>query len=259
MKNLLFILLLFAIASCQDNEGMTNSQTDCLQDSEILEAVVNLCAFNHQSFPEDCKVFDLGNLALSSPSKDFFSDYCMELNDEIFFSNTAGVRINAIVEEKDHREEADAEYFDYDTPDCEVYCLRTEEADLKIASEKFSIQLTLTTRIGEGSDSISIAENLLTSLDVRSYFRRDSRSLSSRRKYWIDLENRQGQSLYPDTSILNFHSEKVLNGQTFYELLSNEDYNDSSWDMYDEVIYFNYDQGLVAVVDSLGELWLREF
>ena len=74
----------------------------------------------------------------------------------------------------------------------------------------------------------------------------------------LPIQDNGNEAVNPDTTHIRFHETISLNNTIHSNVYSNENKENVTGYKRKEKVYFNVDEGLIAVRDSLGELWTIE-
>ncbi len=121
-----------------------------------------------------------------------------------------------------------------------------------LTTDKFSLRIVLNTGLNVGVASSQNPNEFIESSFSIFAIKENSRQLI----FDLPIENYNGEQIVPDTTNIRYHQNIELNNSNYTELYSNENLNVAGL-IRKEKVYFHPKNGLIAVRDSLGNLWTR--
>jgi hypothetical protein len=251
IKNYLLLILVINFFSCGDDDLSTTEQIDymCLDEAIIVETT-NTC--ESANLNGACSIFYAGKKALSSQLKSQFIDYCIPENNRILFEDSLGNTTAGRIDYKYYRTGNSTTYTNPFSSSCIGYCLENEEATTVIDSEKFSLRISLNSRLRGLIDTTDINKNIFCGFSIFAQKENTSQFVLG-----IDVENYLEEFIEPISSTTyTFHDSIVLNDASFLDVYSNQDFSPMGLER-KEKVYFSVKEGVVAVRDSIGVLWTK--
>ena len=234
------VLSLVVLFSCSKEEKLIS---ECLDTLTVLENEGD-CVMSETS--EDCELIHLGYFDLTSTAKSQFIDFCTPLDGTLSFVNVGGQTLEATVTEKEFIEDTYTIH-SFGQGLCKTFCLDNERATLSFVTDKFSLDLNILTTIANGHLDV---KNISVIIFARKGNTRQD-------VFDLSVEDFDGNPIDPDTTRIRYHENISLNGLDFTDIYSNEN-NDGNGLVREEKIYYSINEGLIAVQDSLGTMWLKE-
>jgi hypothetical protein len=252
IRNYLLVILSISVIGCDNNDMFISSNPSkigCLTEINI-DKVSGTCEMNLVN--SNCELVDIGTKELSENIKSKFVDFCNDLNSELTFYDSIGNTINARISEKEFKSGNYNVSLNFNSPNCENYCLNNEEASIIISSSKFTIEVVLYTGINFNTSTENLNELIETGYAIWAI-----KGNSKQVIFQLPIEDHLNQEIIPDTSYIRFHEEIELNNTNFNDIYSNEN-NFANGLVRKERVYFNKEIGLVGIRDSVGILWTKE-
>lgn len=243
MRYILFGLMFFVLSCNDEIEDQIILLDSCVNKYRLAGQYPEV----HQTFANvGCDPVILGPKKLSEQIKLDFVDFCNR--NSVMFLNSLGQELEGVIKNKSYKKSI-FEIRDSISQRCITHCLRNEEALVEIVTDKFAIEIILNTRLNYRVVHTNSVEESMSGYSIYAKLLNKKQSV-----FDISIENFLDEPIFPDTSIITYHESIILNGESFNEIFSNE--NQSLLDVErKEKVYFHTQKGLVAVRDSLGELW----
>lgn len=198
---------------------------------------------------DSCSLVFVGERKLSEYAKSKFPDYCLEFGSTVEFENADNEKISATIINRDYQTSAYFIITSFNSPDCTYYCLENEAAQIVLESDRFTLEIDLQPGIRIGAVGYSDVE---TRFSIFAQYQNTRQYI-----FGLPIEDNEGQPIVtPDTNYIRYHEIILLNGKEYTELYSNEN-NNANGLVRKEKVYFHPKNGLIAVRDSLGELWTK--
>ncbi len=249
-KYILTLLLPFTLICCKNDDNLIKEviQEICLNEITINESNESCeSAFINQG----CEVIHIGSKSLSDNIKSDFVDFCNFLGSELTFVSSNGNLTIGIIQKREFNTGTAVISTGFNTPNCVNYCLENEEALIELRSDRFSLRLVVNTGLNFGIDSTNASEEVVSGFTIWSVYENTRQVI-----FQIDVENYFDEPILPDTTYARYHNNVTLNNTNYTELYSNEN-NNANGLVRKEKVYFHPKNGLIAVRDSLGVLWVR--
>jgi len=139
------------------------------------------------------------------------------------------------------------------SPNCIDNCFQGESAYIELEAPTFSFRINLVLATKPYQDNINPRNHVYTSYQFDYIPNR----ILQRKILEIKLEDHLNIPVSPNNAGGTYYENYSLYGRPYHGIFTNEGYDDFGFTAREE-IYFHPEDGLVAVQDSLGELWIRD-
>ena len=243
------VFFILVIASCEEDISNSFNSEACLALTPVKNNFTD-CYSRLDGVPENYFKVYLGNKKLPLAAKLNFKDFCRDEHEPIIFKDSNDVLLSVNVSDKLYEQ---GYWFQYNSNggECESFCLDIERAELILESDRFGLYIILQ------SYHTSLSEDPFRSTETgyRIFAAGENGNQSIFSLGFLDHED---NFIFPDTTRrIKYLKEFKPHGNSYEEVFTNEEYTTPTLKR-KEVVYFSLDDGLVAVRDSLGVLWVRE-
>ncbi len=268
MKNYLYLILgIFIILGCsEDNEEpiteeptmedpATETSSKCLDGFE-LDVRLGNCQTEYNG---ECILTYIGSSVLSTESKSNFINFCLELDSTFSFVNDQDKRLECKVTEKTY-ETLVHSITKYSEP-CEEFCMDNEGAEIIYRSDRFSLRIELIRVLTRELNNMNEwVYEPATIYAIKAIFDiQENGGSKSQFLFQLPIEDKNYDPILdPDTTRIRFHESISLNNLSYSNVYSNENKEIGNGYTRKEKVYFNVEEGLIAVRDSFGVLWTIE-
>ncbi len=246
MKRFIYILIISGLfmGCCDDDEIETNNcfdefEVDLSEDCDSFES-------------EDCEIIYVGEKLLSEQSKNHFSDFCFQENEEMIFQNSISDEIRFSIDNKRILRFKDIKSLP-DTTQCMTYCMNREKAAISFSFDSIVLFINLETEFSDDYISSEDIENAFqTSIKIHQTKPTNSGTLSRVILNFDYLDHREEEIPY-DPDLLKFHPSIDLNGKMYSNIIT-------SFQHYDTYIqpYFSVEEGFIGFKDPSNMIWTRK-
>lgn len=186
----------------------------------------------------------LGDISFTNTAKEYFADFCFNEGDVVEFKDSSNNTLALSVNIKTYRRTT-SQYSITDSanPDNKIkYCFDTEDAVLKLSSETINLELNLRAFIDPA-----------VSTDIYYAFTIKSEINGVRRTVFRTVVDYLINPVEEFDKVI-FYDKITLNGQ---EYLNVKSYNAATIHASFETIFYNAEQGLIAIQEANQNLWVK--